>query len=113
MTTFLDLLIVVFMVLAALSLLALALMYLVKNTTVKKICFYIVAALGIYCCYVGIRVMWLSSFYGQLTIAVLMGILSVAALVVGILSKDNKRMFLIARIMATVALIVGMINAFV
>ena len=59
MVTFLDLLVVVVMVLCAVSLVAMALMFLVKNKKVKRICLYLVAALGIYMGYVGYEI------YGQ------------------------------------------------
>ena len=39
--TSLDLLVIVFMVLASVSLLALSLMFLVRNPRIKKVCFYI------------------------------------------------------------------------
>ena len=54
--TSLDLLVIVFMVLASVSLLALSLMFLVRNPRIKKVCFYIVALLGIYMGYVGFRI---------------------------------------------------------
>ena len=59
LTAFLDLLILVVMVLSAVSLLAMALMFLVKNKKVTRFCFYLVVALGIYMGYVGARINWL------------------------------------------------------
>ena len=70
MNTSLDLLILVVMVLAAVSLVAMVLMFLVKNKVVKRICLYLVAALGIYVGYVGLRILW-PMFLGQSVIAVL------------------------------------------
>lgn len=111
MTTFLDLLIVVAMVLMAVSLVAVSLMFLVKNKTVKRVCLYVAAALGLYMGYVGLRIMW-PLFLGQAILAVLMALVGIGAVVLERLSKGNHKLFLTAQIAASVALIVGMINAF-
>lgn len=108
----LDLLIIVFMVLAVVSLLSLSLMYLIRNKKVKEVCFYIVAALGIYFCYVGSQIL-LPGFPGQFAISAVMGALSVSSIILHCKNKDDEQKFLIARIMATVALIGGAIAAFV
>lgn len=112
MNTFLDLLIVVVLALAAVSLVAMVLMFLVKNKTVKRICLYLVAALGIYMGYVGLQILW-PGFVGQCAIAVLGALTSIGAMVLERLSRDNHKKFLLAQIMASAALIVGMLNAFV
>ena len=111
MTTFLDLLIVVVLALAAISLVAMVLMFLVKNRTVKRICLYIVAALGIYMGYVGLRILW-PGFAGQVALAVLAALVSIGAVVLERLSRDSKAKFLTAQIMASASLIIGMLNAF-
>ncbi len=111
MNTFLDLLIVVVMVLAAVSLLALALMFLIRNKTVRRVCFYIVAALGFYMGYVGFRINW-PGFLPQVILAVGMALAGIGAVVLERLSKDDEKKFLIARVLASAALIVGMLNAF-
>lgn len=111
MDTFLDLLIVVVMVLAAVSLLALTLMFLIKNKKVRRVCLYIVAALGLYIGYVGFRINW-PGFMPQVILAVLMALAGVGAVVLERLSKDDEKKFLLARVLASVALIVGMLNAF-
>ena len=111
MTTFLDLLVLVVMVLSAVSLVAMALMYLVKNKKVKRVCLYLVAALGVYMGYVGVRIMWINSGFQSL-LAVLMALISIGAVVLERLSKDNEKKFLLAQILASVSLIVGMFNAF-
>ena len=46
MFTSLDLLVVVFMALAAVTLLSLCLMFLIRNNTARKVFFYITSALG-------------------------------------------------------------------
>lgn len=111
MTTFLDLLIVVVLALAAISLVAMVLMFLVKNRTVKRICLYIVAALGIYMGYVGCRILW-PGFAAQVVLAVLLALVSIAAVILERRSRDSKGKFLTAQIMASAALIAGMLNAF-
>lgn len=107
MTTYLDLLIVVVLALAAVSLVAMTLQFLVKNRTVKRICLYIVSALGIYMGYVGCRILW-PGFAGQAALAVLAALVSVGAVVL----ERRRGKLLTAQIMASAALIVGMLNAF-
>ena len=111
MNTFLDLLIVVVLALAAVSLVAMALMFLVKNRTVKRVCLYIVAALGIYMGYVGFRILW-PGFAAQVALAILAALVSIGAVVLERRGKDNSKKFLTAQIMASAALVVGMLNAF-
>lgn len=111
MNTFLDLLIVVVMVLAVVSLVAMVLMFLVKNRKVSRVCLWIVAALGIYMGYVGLRIMWVNSL-AQSALAVMMALTAIGSIVLERLSRDNYKMYLTAQIMASAALIVGMFNAF-
>ena len=111
MVTFLDLLVVVVMVLCAVSLVAMALMFLVKNKKVKRICLYLVAALGVYMGYVGFRIMWVNSL-AQTGLAVVMALTAIGAVVLERLSRDNHKQYLAAQIMASAALVVGMFNAF-
>ncbi len=108
MNTMLDLLIIVVMALAAVSLAAMALMFLVRNEKVRRVCLYIVAALGIYLGYVGIRINY-PGFYFQAVLAAVAALASVAAVV---LSRGNGKRFLAARVLAAVALVIGMLNAF-
>jgi hypothetical protein len=72
---------------------------------------YTVAILGIYMGYVGLQLLW-PGFPGQCGIAVLAAMVSVGAVVLERLSRDSKAKFLIAQIMASASLIVGMLNAF-
>lgn len=111
MTTFLDLLIVVVMALSAVSLVAMALMFLVKNRKISQVCLWIVAVLGIYMGYVGLRILWASSI-AQSLLAVLMALAAIGAIVLERLSRNNHKQYRLAQIMASVALIVGMLNAF-
>lgn len=111
MFTSLDLLIIAVMALAAASLLALALMFLVKNRKVKQVCLYIVAGLGLYMGYVGFRIHF-PGFLPQMLLAGLFALTAIGAVVLERLGKNDEKKFRIARILASVALVVGMLNAF-
>lgn len=111
MITFLDLLILVALALMAAGLVAVSLMFLVKNKKVKQVCLWIVAALGVYTGYVGLRIMW-PMFMGQAVLAMLVALVSIGAVVLERLSKDNQKMFLTAQIAAAAAMVLGMVNAF-
>ena len=111
MVTFLDLLVVIVMVLCAVSLVAMALMFLVKNKKVKRICLYLVAALGVYMGYVGFRIMWVNSL-AQTGLAVALALVAIGAVVLERLLKNSSKGLLTAQILASAALIVGMLNAF-
>lgn len=111
MVTFLDLLVVVVMVLCAVSLVAIALMFLVKNKKVKRICLYLVAALGIYMGYVGLRIMWVNSI-AQSALAVALALAAIGAIVLERLSKGSGKKFLFSQVLASASLVIGMFNAF-
>ena len=111
MVTFLDLLVVVVMALCAVSLVAMALMFLVKNKKVKRICLYLVAALGIYMGYVGFRIMWINSA-AQAAFAVALALAAIGAVVLERLSKESEKRFLLSQILASGSLVIGMFNAF-
>ena len=110
MLNFLDLLVIVFMVLSALSLLVVCLMFLVRKPVIRKVCFYIVVALGVYAATIGVRI-GTFLFPMQTAVAVAAGAASIAALVLERWYKGDDKKFLIARIMATAALIIGIFNA--
>ena len=109
--TSLDLLVIVFMVLASVSLLALSLMFLVRNPRIKKDCFYIVALLGIYMGYVGFRI-GSGLFPVQTALGVLVAVAAIASIVLALTCKNNEKKFKIARLVAAGSLIVGFANAF-
>ena len=111
MVTFLDLLVVVVMVLCAVSLVAMALMFLVKNKKVKRICLYLVATLGVYMGYVGFRIMWVNSL-AQTGLAVALALAAIGAVVLERLSKGSEKKFLLSQILASGSLVLGMFNAF-
>ena len=111
MVTFLDLLVVVVMVLCASSLVAMALMFLVKNKKVKRVCLYLVAALGVYMGYVGFRILWINSA-AQSALAVALALAAIGAVVLERLSKGSEKKFLLSQILASGSLVIGMFNAF-
>lgn len=106
----LDLLVIVAMGLVAASLLALCLMFLVRHKIVRRVCLYIVAALGLFAAYAGFRIGW-PYFMGQAALALILGAVCIGAVVLERLSKDSKKKILIARIMAAAGLILGIVNA--
>ena len=107
MVTFLDLLVVVVMALCAVSLVAMALMFLVKNKKVKRICLYLVAALGVYMGYVGFRIMWVNSL-----VQTGLALAAIGAVVLERLSKGSEKKFLLSQVLASASLVIGMFNAF-
>jgi len=112
MFTFLDLLVVVSMALIAAAVLCVVLMFLVKSKRFQRVCLYITAALGIYIAYVGVRINWLD-FYHQAVMAVVLALVGIGAVVLERVKKDNEKMFLVARIAAAAALILGTVNALI
>lgn len=111
MLTSLDFLILIVMALVAVSLVAMVLMFLIKNDKFRRVCLYLVAALGIYVSCVGLRLLW-PNFMGQVFVAVLTLLISLAAIVLERLSKNSNKRFLAARLMASAALLASLINAF-
>jgi len=110
MFTFLDLLVIVSMLLIAASLVSLVLMFLIRNKTVRRVCFYLAVALSVYIGFVGVRINW-PGFTGQAVLAVVMALISAAALVLERVRKNDEKWFLAARIAAAAALVIGTANA--
>ena len=112
MFTFLDLLVVVFMALAAASVLSVGLMFLLRNEKAKRICLYITVALGLYTAYVGFSIGLTGWFVGQIGAAVLTVLLGIASVVLERMSKKDPKWFKMARILAVATLVIGFANAF-
>ena len=108
----LDLLVIVFMVLVTGGLLSLCLMFLARNVRVKKICFYAVAALGIYAGYIGIRIGG-GLFPVQTMIGAVVVVISIAAMIVNLMDRSNEKKFKMTQIVVTAAVVVGIMNAFI
>ena len=111
MFTFLDLLVVVFMVVAASGLLAVSLMFLMKKPAVRRVCFYIAAVLALYTGYIGIRIGG-SLFPVQSAVGIAVGIAAIAALIMERRGKGSEKKFMAARITTAAALLIGFVNAF-
>ena len=111
MLTSLDYLVIVFMGLAALTLLSLALMFLLRNEKAKRVCFYIVSVLGFYVSTIGLRIGFSGWFVMQMGVGVLTVLASIAAIVLDIVARDNVKLRRIARIVSAVTLVIAMINA--
>ena len=111
MFTSLDLLIIVFIALAAVTLLSLCLMFLIRNKTARKVFFYIASVLGLYVSWIGFRIGIGGLFSIQIVIGILTALMCVGAFVLERVSKGNNKMFLIARIISAAALVIGFCNA--
>ncbi len=111
MLTSLDWLVIVFMGLTAMTLLSLCLMFLLKNKTVRRVCFYIVAALGLCISSFALLIGLSGWFTTQIFFGVLTALASVGAIVLSLVGKKSEKQQKIARILAAAALIVGFVNA--
>ncbi len=111
MFTSLDLLIIVFMVLAAVTLLSLCLMFLIRNKTARKVFFYITSVLGLYVSWIGFRIGIGGMFSIQIAVGILTALMCVGAFVLERVSKGNDKMFRIARFISAAALVIGFFNA--
>lgn len=113
MFTSLDLLVIIFMGIFALTLLSLCLMFLLKNKIAKRVCFYVVTVLGLYVSTIGLRIGLGGWFTVQIAVSVLTVAAGVAALVLDLIAKDDEKKRRIARILSAVTLLVALINAFI
>ncbi len=109
----LDLLVIVFMIMSALSLLVLLLMGLMKNKIVRRISVCVASAIALYSAGVGVFAFGFY-FMEQAVIGMLVGLAAIGAVVLTIVGSKlkNEKLEMIARIMSSAALIVGFINIF-
>lgn len=112
MLTSLDYLIIVFMGLAALTLLSLCLMSLMKNKTAKRVFFYIVLATGLFLSYIGLHIGITGWFTSQIAIGAVTILMIIGALVLDLISRGDAKKIRAARIVGAVALVLAMANAF-
>ena len=108
----LDLLVIVFMVLVTGGLLSLCMMFLARNLKIKRTCFYIMAVLGVYVGYIGIRI-GSGLFLAQTVIGAIVSAISIGAIVLTAIDRSNEKKFKIAQYIVSVMLFVGMVNAFI
>ncbi len=111
MLTSLDFLVIVFMVLGAATLLSLGLMFLLRNKTAKKVCFYVTSALGMYMSWVGFRIGFGGLFPIQMALGIVTALVCIGAIVFERIRKDNEKAFLISRVLSASALVIGLFNA--
>ena len=111
MITSLDYLVILFLGLAVLSVLSIVMMFAVKNTVVRKVFFYIAAAIGLYTAYAGFITTW-PMFANQSYLAIIFGACAIIAVILERTSKYNEKRFSLARVLVTLAVVVGMINSF-
>ena len=110
MFTSLDLLILVFIGMSAVSLLAVCLIFLLKNKTARKIILCLLAVQGMLISVLN-ALMTPFTYPGELALGWGLGALSVAALLLELCGKSEKKS-LIARLMVTTSVVLGMVNAF-
>lgn len=111
MNTFLDLLVVVSMGLAAASVVVLAVLFLVPNERLRRVSLYAAAGLGVYLGYVGWRINTLGTSGGGM-LAVALALVGLAALVLERLWRQEPARQFIPRIAAAVSVLGGLANAF-
>lgn len=113
MFTFLDLLVVIFMILAAATLLSVCLMFLIRNKTARRVIFYITSLLGLCVSWAGFRIGIGGWFSLKITVGIITALMCIIAFIIERVYKNNDKMFLIARILSAVSLVIGMLNAFI
>ena len=108
----LDWLVILFMGLAGVAILSLALMLLCKNKVVRYVTTGIVLAAAGVAAFFGFMVGITGYFIGQLAVALMAGLLIAGAVALGVLGTKNTKLFLYSRIASVMALVLGMASAF-
>ena len=106
----LDALIIAFMIMSLVSMIGVILIYLVKNEKMKKGLLNFLTVWGMIIAYCGVR-STPSYMISSTIVTWAIGALSVVALLIQLCSKNENR-FKIARILATVSVVAGMIDCF-
>ena len=112
MLNFLDLLVIVFLAAAAFALLSVVAMFVVKNPLVQKISLglSVLVSLGLAVSYLPSLLTF--SFVGQFAAGILFALLGVGGGILATVAKGDEKKFLVARILAAVSLVLGIVNAF-
>ena len=111
MTTFLDLLVIIFIVLVTVCLFCICLMFLTRNLKIKKISYYILSILCIYAGYIGIRI-GDGLFLAQTIIGGIICMISIVTSTMILITKDyNERVIVYADVimLVTVLLILSIL----
>ena len=107
----LDLLIILFLVVAVIALLSLCLLWLVKKPLVRRIALIGLSAVGLYLAAMGTYIGAVAGFPVQLIAGIVLGAAAIAAVVLELRSKGAKAP-LIARSLVSLSVVLGMVNAF-
>ena len=110
MFTSLDFIVIVFMTLAALSLIALILMFAAKSPKFKRVSLYTASVLGVISGYIAFQIGW-PYFVGHALLGVLVALASILAVIIERTGKKKANAYKTARIIAAAALVIGIINA--
>ena len=106
----LALLVIVFLVMIVVSAIGIIAIYLVRNETIRKGLLYFLSVFGMFVAYCAVR-STPSYMTGSILISLGFGLLSVIAVLIQLcMKRENK--FQIARILATVSVVAGMIDCF-
>ena len=103
-------LVITFMVMSIVSLLGVVILNLIKNEKIKKVLFYFFVVWAMIITYCGVLATP-PYLLGELVVTFLIGGLAVAARLIKLCGKSEKR-FKIARILVSISVVVGMIDCF-
>lgn len=106
----LDLLIIVFLAIAVIGLLSLALLFLSKKPIVRRISTFLLAGLSLFLAYGGIYI-GITGFPFQVAVAAIAGIAAIVSVVLELAGK-NEKSGVYARILSVAGLVLGMAAAF-
>ena len=108
----LDLLILIFATTLISGLFSVIMTFTLKSHSAKKLFLFIVAAVSLFVTYGGISTFW-PYFAVRTLISIVIGLATIASVVLASISKDNNKLFLIARIAASISVILGILNTFI
>ncbi|MBQ9117448.1 MAG: hypothetical protein IJY04_10525 [Clostridia bacterium] len=111
MFTSLDLLVVVCLVLIAMTVLSVTLMFLLRNKKAKTVLVYVASVLGLYLASVGFRIGITGVFWGQMAASFIAVALVVGAIVMVRIAKQDEKKHLVARILSSAGVFVGLLGA--
>ncbi|MBR5292055.1 MAG: hypothetical protein IKU32_03970 [Clostridia bacterium] len=111
MYTNLDWLIIAVLFLSVVGTAAVLIMFLSKQERIKSFSLHAAAIIGICAAWAGTRIFWLN-YTGQLLIALVLGAMSVAAIVLKHMSKERSGFHTASHVMAALSCIGGILNAF-
>ncbi len=106
----LSLLVIAFVVMSVVNVIGVALLFLLKKEKLNKGIFYFLAVWGMIISYCNVRSIP-PYMTGEIILALLLGLLSVAALLIQLCMKNEKRN-IIAKALVTISVVAGMIDCF-